>query len=557
MKKALLFFCLMFSASATHAQLKIDEDRLIGLYNTEEYATLFEEASSLRTKEYGRTSLVDYFLAISLCGMGEYESGKQCFGNISELYSLTVEQKQFFRTEEYNCVLQENARELTRQKYIAFNFNGGQVKTRARFSGKLGYVLDCKDSAGIRFDPRFDSVDFDNRLFPITAADEAVRYYSNLLGRSYSVSTTGRFIIITTAQNSLTSQRVGTTAQKLERAYQFYSSYFGLRPPDKLIAVYLMSNKENLRNVARATHGIFLPQSNIGYSVLNDLSVLGNSSDKYVGTIYHELFHIMVRTDIGDIPGWLDEGIASLYATSSWHGALLVGDTDQWRTQVLRDYYKAHERLPSLRELIENNWSEFSHQEQDVCDLAVNYALAHHLAIFFQEQGLLRDVVTAFKNRSYDTTHTIAAIRKSSEVLESVVGCSIDILQTRFNGWMDHTYRITVGRREDKSGSNSPAMNQMKGELQQRLDGASEAFALNQTLQTFLGDTLAADTRARLLKLQQDYARLQSEEPELFEVQVQSELPSWASASFRERLMQYITEAKLFIDVERKGEKAR
>ncbi len=41
------------------------------------------------------------------------------------------------------------------------------------------------------------------------------------------------------------------------------------------------------------------PASNIGYSSLSDLSILGNSDAENIGTLYHELFHLMIRTDLG------------------------------------------------------------------------------------------------------------------------------------------------------------------------------------------------------------------------------------------------------------------
>ena len=69
-----------------------------------------------------------------------------------------------------------------------------------------------------------------------------------------------------------------------------------------------MPDRNSLRQIARTLHGIRLPEEAIGYTFRNDMSVSGLiQSPRRTGTLAHELFHLLVRNDFGDVPPWLDE----------------------------------------------------------------------------------------------------------------------------------------------------------------------------------------------------------------------------------------------------------
>ena len=458
MKKAVLVLCFFSHLSPLLAQLKIDEEHFIRLFNNRDYVTVFSEAYELRKKEYGKTPLVDYFIAKSLCALEEYSAANECFHNIMDIYSLTAPQRQFFTNEMNDCMQAATARPVDRYLYYVLNLSDKNMVPRAYSRGKMGYVLDCeKDSAAFKFEARFDSINFNERLFPLDKAADGVSYYKSLVGNSYEVIASGRFIFITPDRPTFDKRTAADVAARLEKAYDFYSSYFDVRPPDKVITVYLMQSQKMLKKMALKTHGLTIPSSNIGYSVPNDLSVLGNSDEKNIGTIYHELFHLMIRTDIGDIPGWLDEGIASLYATSSWTGDTLKGEIHQWRTQVLRDYKVVNGDLPTLRELIKNNWGEFSvTATNSACDVAVNYAIAHHLSIYFQERGVLQQIVAGYKNRRTIFQDTSVTSQTNEQVLEQSIGFSVDSLQRKFDAWLNDTYQLNIRVPVSQAINNNP-----------------------------------------------------------------------------------------------------
>ena len=154
--------------------------------------------------------------------------------------------------------------------------------------------------------------------------------YKTLLNTSYHISVSGRFLLITYGNNVLNKEQAAKTSELLERTYTFFSRYYNLRPPDKLLAVYLLPDKNILRQTALRVHGIKIPDANIGYSNIGDLSLLGISDLTHIGTLCHELFHLMIRTDVGDVSPWMDEGIASVYETSQFSRSPLRSFPFHW-----------------------------------------------------------------------------------------------------------------------------------------------------------------------------------------------------------------------------------
>lgn len=544
MKAAVFFGLSWIVLNTTQAQIKIGEARFVELYNDGQYHTLFNEALALRQEEYGKTALVDYFIGKSLCGMGQVEAGRRCLRNVLRLYPLSLHQRNFFETEALNCQIQVDNAALVRSLYLAFNDNGGSNLPYARSAGKLGYVLDCKDSNAFSFDPASDSVNYEDRLFPVEATDDAERYYRSFLGSNYNVSHSGRFIFVTSREKTLSSKAIADAAQSLERAYQFYSLYFNIRPPDKLITVYLMENKNRLADVAKITHGLILPKSNIGYSVLNDLSVLGNSDENNMGTIYHELFHIMIRTDVGDIPGWLDEGIASLYATSHWRGHILTGDINQWRTRVIKESVKVKQSMPSLKALINSNWHAFS-PENSACDIAVNYAMAHHLALYLQQHDVLQRVVKAFKDRPGIPLTAGDSTLSDAKVLAEALGYDLSSLEEKFYAWMEATYGITGGGRLS-SGYVDEADSKMAQEIFHDAFLAGKAYDLLENM-VMENPELANDVSYK--KLIQTYGELRNKHPALFDPVSQSAVYlSPYDRGFARALSRFVKDAQSFVN---------
>lgn len=219
----------------------------------------------------------------------------------------------------------------------------------------------------------------------------------------------------------------------LEQYLQFFVSEYGMRRPSSLITVYFAADLSQLRDLARSLHGIDLAPGSIGYSFPADQSMVGWADGKAYGTFAHELFHIMVRGNFGDIPPFLDEGMAALYEVSGFERNRAVG-VRNWRGALLSKHWAER---PRIRELVQMNRSAFD----DVAGSsdgpgvggkqAANHATARYLMLYLQDRGELLPVYKAFRNRKVNDRPAAQGVA----LLESVLGRSLDTVDAEFAEW--------------------------------------------------------------------------------------------------------------------------
>jgi len=430
------------------AQKKGSKEYFVKLLEQGKYKQAFDDAYEIRkNEEYGKNPFTSYVMAKALCLNGDTKKAEAGFKFILTEYEMVTRQKKFMLDEMTRCRMPVAEKpSLNKNMFTNFIMNK-QLSPRAGSMGKMGYVLDCRSEPGaFKIDTNFDNSQAEKRIFELDQAKTAADYYRNFLGPGYKIFPSGNFLIITRNANALTAAAAKSIAQRLNKGIEYFHNAFNLRKPGKIITVFLLNDNAGLQQMAKKLHGITLSKSNIGYSNLSDLTLLGISSESKVGTLYHELFHLTVRADIGDIPGWLDEGVASLYETSHWEGNSLLGNVSNWRTMVLNENRKAGKPLPQLSQLIDENWDGFFFNETNTaCDVALNYAMAKHFAIYLQQQNLLKPVLQAFKDRKNVFSDIDMTTNESSEtVLAGATGKSMEKLQTDFSNWLKDVYKIPV-----------------------------------------------------------------------------------------------------------------
>ena len=449
MRTTILCFVLLavihFYASA---QKKVDRQYFITLLNTGQYDKVFDTAVKLRKQVYGKNAVIDYFIAKSLCLDGHTEKSINCFNYIIKNFKLAGSKKDFIEQEISSCNAPSAAAEEELMATPDFNYINNVTLPEASVGGKMGKVYDCfSENQTINFSRMVSLDSLESRLFPIGQKKKAIQKINSILNNNYKTDTSGRYILVTTKEFPLTDNKVGHVARRLEQAYKFFVDYYSLRPPDKLLTVYILPHQTALRQTANLVHGIQLPDPNIGYSNLSDLSLLGLGDAEQLGTLYHELFHLIIRTDLGDIPAFLDEGLASLYSVSKWENETLVGDHRPWRLLELREAKSAGDKylkIPPFEKLINYSWNEFDGQEtKNVCQVAVNYALSNFLMIWLQEKKLLKEMVTAFKNRPFIPEEGVET-KSNLQIFEDVVADSIKSFTKKFDRWFKDKYHFDL-----------------------------------------------------------------------------------------------------------------
>lgn len=446
MKTKLMIFITLLGFTCS-AQIKIDKQHFVDLLSQGKYGDVFREAQEIRKKEYGKCLLIDYFIAKALCGDGHNKEATLKYSTILKNYKLSDANRAFITNEKNSCTtgdvrirnaaLSLNIRDFS--NIMAMNSPEAGVR------GKMGMLSNCNmPPQELTFVSEVSNEELESRLFNVNQGEEAIRKYKSILNSNYHINVSGRFLLITFGNTVLNSEQITKTSERLERAYNFYVSHYNLRPPDKLLAVYLLPDKLTFRQTARLVHGIKVPDANIGYSNISDLSLVGVSDVTRIGTLTHEMFHLMVRTDIGDVPPWMDEGIACIYETSKWQGDVLVGDVINWRSEVLRSArYEMSNKIPHLREFIGYNWVQFDGIESnDLCKASINYAYGKHLMLYLQEEGKLTTLFAAVKNRNEITNDPNTVFQTDVNLFEQTFGSDVDTIERQFDQWLKKKYNI-------------------------------------------------------------------------------------------------------------------
>jgi hypothetical protein len=447
MRSAILFIiCLLVFILHAFAQKKVDRQYFISLLNAGEYDKVFDTATKLRKQVYGKNAVVDYFIAKSLCLDGHKEKSTYCFNCIINNFKLSGTKKDFILHEINTCNVSQDPVEEILVTNPDFNYISNVSLPEASVGGKMGRVYNCfSKNQTINLSSMVTMDEMESRLFSINQKKNAIKKISSIVNDRYKIDTSGRYVFVTLKKFPLDS--VNYAAERLEEAYRFFVSYYGLRAPDKLLTVYILRDQQALRQTAQLVHSIQLPDPNIGYSNLSDLSLLGLGDARHLGTLYHELFHLIVRTDLGDIPAFLDEGLASLYSVSRWNNGKLIGDHRPWRLDELKEARYATDmllKIPSLDKLVNYSWDEFDGQEtKNVCQVAVNYALSNFVMIYLQEKNLLKEMVTAFKNRPFVPTDT-GRSKSNLQIFEEVVKDSIKNFTLKFDLWFTSHYNFNL-----------------------------------------------------------------------------------------------------------------
>ncbi len=121
-----------------------------------------------------------------------------------------------------------------------------------------------------------------------------------------------------------------------------------------------------------------------------------------------------------------------------------MGSKEPWRTKVLKLNNEKRHPLPTLRTIIQNNWSEFTPSNAtSLCEVVNNYAMVRHFAIYLQEKKWLQKLVTSYKNRRNSQNDSTLLVNKTPiEIVEEAIGLPIGNVQLSFNQWMSDNYHI-------------------------------------------------------------------------------------------------------------------
>jgi hypothetical protein len=410
-----------------------DLARLESLWTAQRYAEVLPALKEhRRTAPYGKNEIVDYMIATSACRVpGEEALGRQMLLWILSHYNLNPESREMVNAERRRCP------PTATMIPVSLSLVGVGPASTSGTRGKMFYDIGRGEDVPLANEPvvvhrAIPIEELEARQFPPEEAASAVAAVGQLAGPGYRVEAHEAFVL---ASRGHTSAQLARLASGLSRYVDFYATEYGIPRPPRLITVYLVENAAEMREVAERVHGIGVSPSSIGYSFRDDLSMVGIIPGEIYGTLAHELFHLLVRRDFGDVPPWLDEGMAALYEVSQVEANGDVRGLPNWRGRVLEAVWYSR---PSIADLVGADWQAFEAQvgESDPVRQAANHATARYFVLYLQEHELLVDVYRAFRERDAARIQGEPA-EQAVQVIESVVGMPAPAMDARFAAWFE------------------------------------------------------------------------------------------------------------------------
>lgn len=410
-------------APVAFAQLQLETIR--DGWRARRYPETYEATEQYRKAPYGKQLEVYYMGGTSLCRIpGRADRGAVYMQWILDNFWLTPQAGETVQKELETCRTASAVPPLV----IAFN---GTLAT-AGSSGRTKMYYFTGGNNALKSEPvtvvkEIPEEELRKRLFAPGDAERAKAAVAGLAGGG-DVAASSHFVVASAMHDAGQLRAIG---ERLDAVYDFFVAEYSMRPPDHLISVYLTPDERALQARSVALHGIQLSPQSIGYSYQADMSMIGIVPGQEIGTLQHELFHLMVRNNFGDIPPWLDEGMAALYEVSRRSGRRILG-APNWRGPVLDQLW---ELQPPAEALVRMNWLQLNSGDRSFQTerQAANHAKARYLVMYLQEEGKLRDVYRAFQAREIGTD--------SVALLGQTLRTDMTALEAGFQAWFKRTLR--------------------------------------------------------------------------------------------------------------------
>ncbi|GAB2954654.1 hypothetical protein GCM10027048_20180 [Hymenobacter coalescens] len=170
-----------------------------------------------------------------------------------------------------------------------------------------------------------------------------------------SVIISNNFILISP---NLSASQMDTTCELLEKTLAYYTKTFELEDSENFITVFLSKNSYDVDNDINKIHQISIDNYILGFTDHNSYSIVAwLPSPTKIGTLKHELIHLLLHNKLLLSPTWIEEGLATLFEESRFINDELIG-VGNWRGDLLKSVNRLN--IPTTMSLIDAVTSEDS-----------------------------------------------------------------------------------------------------------------------------------------------------------------------------------------------------
>ena len=470
--RILLFIYISLVANGVQAhdsQARLKELRELNhMWVNGQYKEVAPRLGEYRKGPFGKNIIVDYMLGTSWCRIpGEEAFGKEWLQRKVLPLANSDDETNTIKKEIENCGSQAPPREIE-----VTSLRGSSVTFRGKGYSFRGEESLPTATGAVKFIRSIPYEELSARLFEPSRRKDGISHVQSLLGPGFRVLSVGHFIIASSSGHS--TVQLTSLGRYLEKYLSFYASQYSMPIPSDLITVYLVPNETKFHTLAARLHGLNIERlypdyGIIGYSFPEDMSIVSITPRTIYGTLNHELFHLMVRQNFGDIPPWLEEGIAALYESSK-----IVGDRIQgvrnWRFNVLdehsyldekpgeqlavgdKDCPKAIHWVFKLQDLMKMNWDLFNDpsgmppdtdinlDKNEWMDSAFAPAMARSFALYLQDKQQLVPVYNAFRNNEAIRGDILVVTETPVSLLEKTLHKPISEINAEFLSWLANEF---------------------------------------------------------------------------------------------------------------------
>lgn len=408
------------------------------------YVTAANLLSSFRSNSNNRTAELDYMIGTSACRTaGERPSGLSYLDWALAHYHLDQPSRDMIARERGYCARPGPMPQVnTRAATTILRVTAGSWA-----DGKSGEEFESNEPASIYSARPFDPnrrIAWKSRLVKVGNRAQLEATLGRQLPLKSRLYVTSRFGFV--VSSDIKDSDLDGLAKRLNFYINFLNARYEITPSEYYYVIYLVSDDTYLRRIARDIHNLDVDKATVGYSFGPDHSIVAWYENGEYGTILHELFHLSAERTFGDIPEWLDEGMAALYEQCDEREAErgnFVGVLN-WSTNELRSDWSERPPLNSIviaQQPNERRDPSGLGTDEDQASARLVFASERTFALYLQDTGVLQRVY--MRMRSLVPKAGAGPNAQSIAVLEAEAG-PLAQLQKKFDKWFLENARIPV-----------------------------------------------------------------------------------------------------------------
>nr|WP_068891155.1 hypothetical protein [Pedobacter panaciterrae] len=290
-------------------------------------------------------------------------------------------------------------------------------------------------------------------------------------GKSTKYLTSENFLIIADKSTPL---NLSTVSDNLEKVLAFYSRSFQMDMPEDYIVINLIQDYNAVRPFIGRYYQNNITFEPLGYSSPEDNTIIAwiPASDM-IGTLKHELIHVLIKSTFNFIPQWFEEGLASLYEESQFSEQMLVGKKN-WRGAILKENFinfpidslikganytfsaeqRARIKFDFIRYIkngssrtsyLRQMYQEHAHELSPILDVFLEnylshykYALSRYFILYMQDTGNLSNFYSALLKRDREILDMKETKSDSELLCESFNKEIPEMIYLDFYDWLEN-----------------------------------------------------------------------------------------------------------------------